>query len=250
MLVPVLGVWKADVVGAELADTVAGVKPSVVAVGSLPKGGSGKPVQRGSGFVVADGRHVVTTTGAVSGGSGKGRGEGLAVFLPAGVQRARGRPARVVLEDAEHDISLLRFDGRALPALRIGRSADVREGELLAYTGFPTAGTVGLHTVTHRGIVSAISPNVVPPMSAKAMDRGLLEKLARPYPVFQLDVSAFPGNDGSPLYEPATGRVVGIINSTFVKTSKELSMSRSSAISYAIPVDHVRALLTRAGLGY
>jgi S1-C subfamily serine protease len=104
--------------------------------------------------------------------------------------------------------------------------------------------------VTHRGIVSAISPNVVPPISAKLVDRDILEKLARPYTVFQLDLSAFPGNDGSPLYEPATGRVVGIINSPFVKATKELSVPGASAISYAIPVDHIRALMDRAGLGY
>jgi S1-C subfamily serine protease len=236
--------------GADLADTVASVKRSVVAVGLRPSKGTSAPVLRGNGFVVAGGNHVVTAARVVPGGSRTGDNGGLAVFVPAGGRHAEGWPAREVMCDTEHDLCLLRFDGPALPALRMGRSADVREGEVHAYTGFPTAGAIGLHAVTHRGIVSAVSPNVVPPVSAKLVDRDILEKLARPYPVFQLDVSAFPGNEGSPLYEPATGRVVGIINSPFVKATKELSMPGASAISYAIPVDHIRALLDRAGLGY
>ena len=39
------------------------------------------------------------------------------------------------------------------------------------------------------------------------------------FDAFQLDAIAYPGNSGSP-HEPATGQVVGVINSVFVKESK------------------------------
>lgn len=250
LLLLCLGLWQTLALGAGLADTVASLKRSVVGVGIIQGGGAAQPTLRGNAFVVAGGNHAVTTAGVVPARLGQGKGEALAVFVAAGGMKAQGRPARVILRDADHDLCLLRFDGPALPSLRIGRSGDVREGELHAYTGFPTAGALGLHAVTHRGIVSAIGPNVVPPVSGKLVNLDVLEKLARPYAVFQLDAAAFPGNDGSPLYEPETGRVVGIVNSTFVKATKEMSIPGASAISYAIPVDHVRRLLDRAGLGY
>jgi S1-C subfamily serine protease len=171
-------------------------------------------------------------------------------LIPSGGTQVQGRPTRRVACDEEHGLCLLRFEGPSLPSLRIGRSADVREGEVHAYTGYPTAGVLGLYAVTRRGIVAAISPNVVPPLSSKLLNRDVLEKLVRPYPVFQLDMAAFPGNDGSPLYEPDTGRVVGVVNSDFVKVTKEVSLSGNSAISYAIPVDHVRRLLDQNRLPY
>ena len=249
-LVLFLALWLTGVPAAELADTVAAVKRSLVGVGLHP--GSGEsPAMRGNGFVTGGGNHVVTAAGAVPGGASKGRGGSLAVFLPtAGGSRAQVRPAREIARDENHDLCLLRFEGPALPALRLGRSADVREGEVHAYSGFPTAGALGLYAVTHRGIVSAISPNVVPPASARHLTRDLMNKLTRPYPVFQLDLASFPGNEGSPLYEPDTGRVVGMVNSPFVKATKELAIPGASGISYAVPVDPIRRLLERAGVGY
>jgi S1-C subfamily serine protease len=248
-LVLCLALWIGSPWAAELADSVANVKRSLVGVALQAKAGK-TPSLRGNGFVVGSGNHAVTTARVVPSGSTKGRGGSLVVLVPAGGSRAQVRPARVLMRDEEHDLCLLKFNGPALPALRLGRTADVREGERHAYTGYPTAGVMGFYTVTHRGIVSAISPNVVPPVSAKHLNRDLMKKLTRPYPVFQLDMSSFPGNDGSPLYEPASGRVVGIVNSPFVKATKELSIPGASAISYAVPVDHVKRLLQRAGVGY
>ena len=245
LLAFVLCFWSLTAASADLADTVAAVKRSVVGVG-VHAGDGTSPRLLGNGFV-SGGNHVVTTAGVVGARAGAGD---LAVFVPAGGSRAQVRPVRVVSRDAEHDLALLRFEGPPLPSLRLGRSGDVREGELLAYTGLPNAGVVGLTAVTHRGIVSAISPNVVLPVSGRLVNLDVLEKLTRPYPVFQLDMSAFPGNSGSPLYEPDSGRVVGVINSPFVKATKELSIPGSSAISYAVPVDHVRRLLHASGVAY
>jgi S1-C subfamily serine protease len=134
--------------------------------------------------------------------------------------------------------------------MRLGNTGDVREGELYAFTGFPILNALGLHPVTHQGIVSAISPIVIPVSSSKHLKRDVLKKLSKPFDVFQLDATAYPGNSGSPLYEIDTGRVVGVINSVYVKKTKEMAITSPSGISYAIPVGFVRDMLKAAGLKF
>jgi S1-C subfamily serine protease len=63
--------------------------------------------------------------------------------------------------------------------------------------------------------------------------------------VFQLDGTAYPGNSGSPLYDPETGLVYGVINMVFVKGTKEAALSNPSGITYAIPGTYIRGLLER-----
>ena len=67
-----------------------------------------------------------------------------------------------------------------------------------------------------------------------------------PFMVFQLDATAYEGNSGSPLYDPDTGEVLGIINMVFVKGTKESALSQPSGISFAMPVQYLRELLRRA----
>jgi S1-C subfamily serine protease len=73
----------------------------------------------------------------------------------------------------------------------------------------------------------------------------MLKKLETPYDVFQLDATAYPGNSGSPLYHVDTGKVIGIINKVFVQGTKENAVSNPSGISYAIPAEHIKRLLTQ-----
>ena len=42
--------------------------------------------------------------------------------------------------------------------------------------------------------------------------RAIKRLATSPYPVIQLDGTAYPGNSGSPLYDPDSGEVIGIIN--------------------------------------
>ena len=86
-------------------------------------------------------------------------------------------------------------------------------------------------------------PIAVQANAASQLDPTQIRHLRTPYDVFQLDATAYPGNSGSPVFEPATGRVIGVLNSVFVKESRETILERPSGISYAIPVEHVRALL-------
>lgn len=232
---------------ADLPETVAEVKPSIVAVGTFMALRKAQKQPRGTGFVVG-GRHVVTNSHVATVELDERRRETLAVYLPAPDNQIRMRPATLVADDPEHDLALLRFDGGALPSLRLGRSGDVREGELAAFTGYPILNALGLHPATHRALIAAISPIAIPAASGKQLNPAMMQRLSAPFDVFQLDAVAYPGNSGSPLYDPDTGRVIGVINSVFVKETKEAAISSPSGITYAIPVDHVRALLREAGV--
>jgi S1-C subfamily serine protease len=158
--------------------------------------------------------------------------------------------AKVVEMDETHDLCLLRFEGPGGRPMRLGNNRDVREGQLYAFTGFPILSALGLHPVTHQGILSAITPVIIPVASGKHLTRDVLAKLARPFDVFQLDATAYPGNSGSPLYRIDTGQVVGVINSVFVKKTKEMDLTDPSGITYAMPVGYVGDLLQAAGLEY
>ena len=250
-----LGLLACSAEARDLVQTIREVKPSIVGVGTYMVLRQQQDKLLGSGFVVADGNHAVTNSHVVPKDLDEGRRETVTVYIPAGGNRAQRRPAKVQLRDPVHDLCLLRFEGPPVRAMRLGRAEDVQEGESIAFTGFPILNVLGLHPVTNRGIISAITPYIVPVNSGRELREGVLRRLSRPFQVFQLDATAYPGNSGSPLYEIDSGRVIGIVNSVFVKASKEMALeeraiSDPSGITYAIPVTYLRRLLDRARLRY
>ena len=230
----------------ELPETITRVKPAIVGVGTFQQTRRPPVKLLATGFVVAEGNHVVTNAHVIPDEVASNQNEYLAVLT--GDAGGRAYRATVVSADKVHDLALLRFSGPTRPALRLAGSREVREGELYAFTGFPIGMVLGMHPVTHRGIVSAITPIAIPQISPKLLDAKMIKQLRDPYDVYQLDATAYPGNSGSPLYVPETGEVVGVINKVFVKESKEAVLEKPSGITYAIPVRYVEALLRQAGL--
>lgn len=232
---------------AELADTLERLRGSVVAVGTLraPKHfGKPGPAARftGTGFIVGNGRQVITNEHVLPASLDAASGETLVVFSGRGEQ-AKTLAVEIVRRDPVHDLALLSFRGEALPALTLEVSAEVREGQRVAFTGFPLGMVLGLYPVTHRGIISAISPIVTPAHTAGTLTAAQIQRMRNPFNVYQLDATAYPGNSGSPVYNPSSGAVVGVLNSVLVKRSKESLLSQPSGISYAIPVGYVKRLL-------
>ena len=150
-----------------------------------------------------------------------------------------------IAEDRAHDVAVLRITGQPLVAMPLGDSDKVREGETYAFTGFPIGMVLGLNAVTHRGIISAVTPIVIPQLSGQLLEKKILTRLFAPYDIFQLDATAYPGNSGSPLYHPETGQVIGIINKVFIQESKETVIQKPSGISYAIPIKHLVTLIKK-----
>jgi S1-C subfamily serine protease len=228
-----------------MADMVEKIKPSIVGVGTYQRTRAPPVDFRGTGFVVGDGRHVLTNVHVLPEAIDKKKVETLAVFAREGGKETM-RAAEVVDEDGRHDVALLKIAGPPLPAMAMGNSDKVREGEIYAFTGYPIGVVLGLHPATHRGMVSAITPSAIPAPRAGQLNKAVIERLQDPYLVFQLDATAYPGNSGSPLYDPKTGSVVGIVNKVFIQETKESLLSKPSGISYAIPIRYADNLLKKA----
>lgn len=237
-----LGCHCGVVFAGDLPQTIELVKSSVVAVGTLLHTRAPPANFLGTGFAVGDGLHIVTNAHVVPQELNTEKKESLAIFVGRGAS-AKARPATLVEIDAEHDLALLKISGEPLPALVIGDSDKVKEGEAVAFTGFPIGMVLGLYPVTHQAIVSAITPIVIPALSTKQLDINVIKRLRSPYLVFQLDGTAYPGNSGSPVYDPKTGKVMGVINMVFVKGSKENALTHPSGITYAIPGNYIQAIM-------
>lgn len=222
------------------------VKPSIVAIGSFERLRNPEFRFRGTGFAVGDGSLIATNEHVVSLILDGEHGETLAVAVRVSDRKAQVRKARQVAAESSADLALLKIDGPPLPALRLGSSGRVREGETYLFTGFPIGTVLGLIPATNRAMISAITPIVIPAARADKLNARAIRRLAAgAFPVFQLDGTAYPGNSGSPLYDPRSDEVIGIVNMVFVKGTKETALTKPSGISYAIPAQALKELLDR-----
>ena len=234
-------------VRADLVDAIARVKPSVVMVGTYKKLDSPPLKLRGTGFVVGDGRIVATNAHVVIDQNEGGELASIIVQVPGSTSEQRMRSASVLALDNSHELALLRIDGPALPALTLRDSGTVKEGQTIAFTGFPIGGALGFSPVTHRGMVSAITPIALPSGNAQQLKENVIRRLkSGSFDIFQLDGTAYPGNSGGPLFDVETGEVIGVINMVLVKGTKEAALSHPSGISYAIPGNFLRDLLNNS----
>lgn len=233
--------------GAALADAVARIKPSVVIVGTYRATDNPRFQLRGTGFVVGDGLQVVTNAHVLPETTGLSDAPALVVQVRSGDGQWLMRAAQRLAINEEHDLAVLRMEGPAVPALRLGDSGRVREGDDMAFTGFPIGGVLGYSPVTHRATVSSITEAALPSPSARQLQGRAVRGLRNgTFEIFQLDATAYPGNSGGPLFDPQTGEVMGVVNMVLIKGTRESALSQPSGISYAIPVEHVKALLDRA----
>ncbi len=234
--------------GRELSETLKTLRDSVVAVGTLEEGRSPRFEFLGTGFAVGDGSYVVTNEHVPPAVPDFEHFEKVAVLTGTG-QATRAHAAEVVAMDHEHDLVLLKVEGLALKPLHFGDSSQAEEGDALAFTGFPLGTILGIYPVTHRATLSCITPIVIPVVESKDLSvKSILQLRKTPFDVFQLDGTAYPGNSGSPLYDPSTGRVMGIVNMVFIKSTKEKALSEPSGIAYAIPGKYIVDLLVKAGV--
>ena len=231
---------------ADLADTVARVKPSIVAVGIFRQTDNPQFALRGTGFAIGDGSliatnaHVVADQGDPNGDTASAR---WAVQARLG-GRTQVLIAQVVARDPARDLAILRLLESRLPALKVRSSESVREGHAVAFSGFPIGGALGFAPVTHRGIVSSITPIALPGANSRQLDAKLIRQIkSGSFDIFQLDATAYPGNSGSPLFDPSSGEVIGIISMVLIKGTKESALSQPSGITYAVPSDFLLELM-------
>ncbi len=141
------------------------------------------------------------------------------------VQLGDGRIAEPVTvgEDAETDLALLKVDLGELPAIKIGRSDNLRIGDVVLAIGNP----YGLTTSVTQGIVSATG-------------RGLLN-LVTFENFIQTDAAINAGNSGGALIN-SHGELVGINTAVLAQDPG------TEGIGFAIPVDLVRGVVDQIKL--
>ena len=233
-------------VQAGLPEAVAALKPSVVAVGTYDALANPRFNFRGTGFIVGDGRQLATNAHVIPEETALRQ---RLVLQIAGNRNASGdrapetRQLTVLAVDPVHDLALLQIAGPPLPAVTLA-DGSAREGQAVAFTGFPIGGLLGFSPVTHRATISSITPIALPPPNARQLDAAAVSRLRQgPFDIYQLDGTAYPGNSGGPLFDAETGQVLGVVNMVLVKGSRESVLSQPSGISYAIPIRFLRELL-------
>jgi S1-C subfamily serine protease len=232
-------------------ETIQRVKGSVVAVGTFERTRSPQFQFLGTGFAVEDGSLIVTNAHVLARLLDPAQRETYAILIPLpdkdDPNKAQVREATQVATDADSDLALLKISGPALSPLKLGQSGDVKEGQEVLFTGYPIGAILGPHPATHRAIIASVTPIAIPLSRAGELSQQTIRRLsAGQYPVFQLDATAYPGNSGSPLYDPVTGEVIGVINKVFVQGTKEAALTQPSGITYAVPASHLKALLQQA----
>ncbi|HOE42859.1 MAG TPA: serine protease [Rhodoferax sp.] len=239
-------------VHADLVKTIAQVKPSVVIVGTYKVTNSPRFSLRGTGFVLAEGNSpdsnlVVTNAHVLQRPAEEDTEAAMVVQVRKGLTDLQMRAVTVLEVDSLHDLALLRFDGPAVPGLVLRNSDTVREGQAVAFMGFPIGGALGFSPVTHRGTVSSIAAAVLPPPTAQHLNAQAIRSLrtGSSFDIFQLDGTAYPGNSGGPLFDPDTAELLGVVNMVLIKGARESALTNPSGISYAIPSRFVAQLLQR-----
>jgi serine protease DegS len=195
------------------ANAVAATAPAVVNLVGRPAAPAGFAETQASGSlgsaVVMDSNGYVITNHHVIAGM-----HDLQVVLVDG----RTAPALLVGTDPDTDIALLKIDLPGLPQIRVGRSDQLRVGDVVLAIGNPFS--IG-QTVT-QGIVSGTG-------------RGQLG-LSQFENFIQTDAAINVGNSGGALVN-AQGELIGINTAFF---SRRLD---SEGIGFAIPVNLVRGVM-------
>jgi serine protease Do len=158
----------------------------------------------GSGFIVRPDGYVVTNKHVVH------NGIGYWVTLSSG----KRLPADLIAEATDFDIALIKIrTDEALPAVTIGNSSTVRQGDLVIAIGNPYDHT---STVT-TGVISGLNRDI----HVTEFDDYM-----------QTDAAINPGNSGGPLFN-ARGEVIGVDSDLFT-TGVD---SGSIGIGFAIPIN-------------
>jgi len=171
-----------------IADVVALVKPSVVAINTeyVSYDIFSRPFTQqgaGSGWIIDEDGLIVTNNHVVEGA------DSVTVTLADG----RTFPAQTVRTDSLSDLAIVKVDAGNLPSATVGDSGALRVGDWVVAIG----NSLGLGISATKGIVSAQGVSLS--VSAGQTQEDLI----------QTDAAINPGNSGGPLVNMA-GEVIGI----------------------------------------
>jgi len=198
-----------------IADVVAKVKPSVVAINveittydflNRPFTQKGA----GSGWIIDDNGIIVTNNHVVEGA------ETITVTLAD--DRIYSVDTKTVATDPLTDLAMLKINAENLTAVSVGDSTKLRVGDWVIAIG----NSLGEGISATSGIVSALDVSL-------AVDTG--QTL---YDLIQTDAAINPGNSGGPLVNMA-GEVIGITSAKIAEVGVE-GMGYAISIDTALPI--------------
>ncbi len=162
----------------------------------------------GSGVILSANGFILTNNHVVEG----------ADAIQVGLQDGRSGAATVVGTDPETDLAVLRVEMDGLPVVRLGRSDDLRVGDVVLAIGNP----FGVGQTVTKGIVSATGRSQLGLSTFESF--------------IQTDAAINPGNSGGALIN-AHGDLVGINTAIFSGTGG------SHGIGFAIPEHLARGVM-------
>jgi serine protease Do len=207
-----------------VADVVAKVKPSVVAIDTQTTmvGLFNRRFTQegaGSGWIIDKNGVIVTNDHVVDGA------DNISVTLGDG--RTFAVDMSTVAGDPQTDLAVLKIDAENLPAADIGNSSALRVGDWVVAIG----NSLGLGISATSGIVSGLEVSL-PVSSGQTL-----------HDLVQTDAAINPGNSGGPLVN-MNGEVVGI-------TSVKIAAVGVEGLGYAISIDEaipiIGQLITTSG---
>ena len=212
-----------------VADVVAKVKPSVVAINTETTAydlfrRSFTQEGAGSGWVIREDGYIVTNTHVVE------DAQTVTVTLDDGTTYE----AEKVHADELTDIAVVKIRATGLPVVEIGDSSALRVGEPLVAIG----NSLGMGISATAGIASATGVSLEASPGQTLLD------------LIQTDAAINPGNSGGPLLN-TQGQVIGI-NSIKIATVGVEGMGYAISIDQALPIieDLIhRGKVVRAWLG-